>query len=810
MQCPRLSPLLCALLATSSLAVDRSWDGNGSTATWNHIGLGGNTNWNHPGFVGTPVLRDGDVLFFGGSARLANTNDLQDLSIGGLVFKPGAGSFTLGGNALTSTGDILNASGLAQRLTFAMLTVGADQLWDAGSGALEVQGFKLDRGSLRLQGAVLAGQLGATTVVGGSGAAALQAGEGGRVRSGTAYLGDQASGRVSLDMGARWEADGIFYVGTRVGGELALTRGGSVLSEGGNVGRFAGSIGTVSIDAASQWNARSGALNIGLEGQGSVTAAGLLFASGLTLGHAGGRGVLQVAGRGAGLAGDSTWAERAIVLVGGAGHGAFTLADGAEAYLGTVTVQAPNAGLDGRGSVWLVQGAGEVRASTVAIGAHGRLRVENSALALSTLSIGDAAPGVAPAGTATVQLVNGTVGAVGVSLGAGQSALLSVDAGSSLGFYGLTIGARGRLLLDGGSLTGSQLNVASGGQLDWRSGTVSLLTIELGPASPFGTEFVVPGSSVLQGQVSTTLGPGTQLNLGKPGATLRTPSLTLDGGSVAGPLSLDDALALSGYGAVHGRVSGGQSSRKIVVDGGSLSLGDAGLMDAVVLGTAVEVRAGRTLSLLSANAAQLGTLNTLGAGARLVSANGAVLAGGEVLEAGAGARVQGPFVNHGQVRAFGAGVLSFEGAVSGGGSFAGHVAFSGRFTPGAAGNSFGGGDVDFGVGSELRLNLDGSDPVALRDVGAMSLQGSLRLDFEPGFGELAAAGLILDLADFSSFSGSFSAAKVQVSGFDAGRLDFSRFTVDGTVAVTAVPEPGRFGLAALGLLVLLAYRRRLA
>lgn len=86
----------------------------------------------------------------------------------------------------------------------------------------------------------------------------------------------------------------------------------------------------------------------------------------------------------------------------------------------------------------------------------------------------------------------------------------------------------------------------------------------------------------------------------------------------------------------------------------------------------------------------------------------------------------------------------------------------------------------------------------LLDLGLLSFDGTLNLVFGTGF--VPIAGQQLALFDFDSFSGRLGAADITVTGFDRELLDFSRLAVDGTLTVTAVPEPGTWATLCAGLL----------
>lgn len=132
-----LSALLVAVQSVS--AATATWSG-ASASTWNNAG-----NWDV-----LPSI-SGDSLVFAGSANLANSNDFVT-GVAGITFASGAGSFTLGGNALTVAGGsaITNNSSSAQTISLALTNSGATTL-NAASGNLTLTGL-LGGGSLVVEG----------------------------------------------------------------------------------------------------------------------------------------------------------------------------------------------------------------------------------------------------------------------------------------------------------------------------------------------------------------------------------------------------------------------------------------------------------------------------------------------------------------------------------------------------------------------------------------------------------------------------------------------------------------------------------
>jgi autotransporter-associated beta strand protein len=92
-------PLCAAVLLASPpvFAATSTWTGGSSTGN----NFSDSANW------GGTALASGNSLLFAGSTRLTPNNDLTGLTIGGIYFDPAAGAFTLGGNAITNTGNIV-------------------------------------------------------------------------------------------------------------------------------------------------------------------------------------------------------------------------------------------------------------------------------------------------------------------------------------------------------------------------------------------------------------------------------------------------------------------------------------------------------------------------------------------------------------------------------------------------------------------------------------------------------------------------------------------------------------------------------
>ncbi len=138
---------LSLLLAGAAFAADRTWDGGGGDANWTSV-----TNWD--GNATAPVADDS--LFFGGTVRLTNTNDLgEGTAFAGLTFNSGAGAFVLSGNGITLGGNVANNDADAQTINLPML-LPATRILNASNGNLVVNGVLSGTGGLtKLGGSAL-------------------------------------------------------------------------------------------------------------------------------------------------------------------------------------------------------------------------------------------------------------------------------------------------------------------------------------------------------------------------------------------------------------------------------------------------------------------------------------------------------------------------------------------------------------------------------------------------------------------------------------------------------------------------------
>jgi T5SS/PEP-CTERM-associated repeat protein len=357
----------------------------------------------------------------------------------------------------------------------------------------------------------------------------------------------------------------------------------------------------------------------------------------------------------------------------------------------------------------------------------------------------------------------------------------------------------------GAALQAPTLNIGNGGTVRIEGGSLGVASLTLGAS----------GSSLLLAGGSANLG-----SLAMSGGTLETTAPGSAAPPAGAPVGTDIALrgaggaitnigGIQGFGTVAAPLYGGSSST-IRASGGTLALGDVAAADGYAFGGRLEVATGARALLQSASPVALSGATWLEAGATLASVNGLVQAAiapsGLWLVYDHDATIEGRFINDGMVGAYTfGGWLTITGLLSGhGGQF-----YYGRtrLTAGIAAEhgsgrlGFGGGDLSFAVGSVLNLAIAGTPDSGLYDqlmgIGQLSFQGSLHLDFEPGFD--VASGGHYALLDFGSATGSLAAGDIVVTGLDARRVDASHLLIDGSIDVAAVPEPATTALWASGL-----------
>lgn len=205
-------------LATGAGFQVDAWSGGGADGNWQTA-----ADWN-------TLPAGGHTLAFAATTRLSNTNNFPaNTSFAGVMFNAGAGAFTLGGNAITLTGDVTNNVTYPQTITLpVVLSSGAHNL-TANTGNLSMSGVISGSGSVAKTGSGTATLAVANTYSGGT-----------TVTAGTLALGNAnalSTGAVTLNGGT-----------LKVGGGFTLANsisvsGASVLDMAGNNTTFSGSLG---------------------------------------------------------------------------------------------------------------------------------------------------------------------------------------------------------------------------------------------------------------------------------------------------------------------------------------------------------------------------------------------------------------------------------------------------------------------------------------------------------------------------------------------------------------------------------------
>lgn len=437
------------------------------------------------------------------------------------------------------------------------------------------------------------------------------------------------------------------------------------------------------------------------------------------------------------------------------------------------------------------------------VGGQGRLEVDGRS-GWSASSIG---LGMSSDGTGELQVSGGAIvtARTSVDVGALGRGLLDLRSGGWLRAPTLNLGDLGVTRLAGGVLEVGGVTRAAGGVFDWTGGALRYTgNARLGEGLLDGIQ-TLDGGRTLSVAGTLSIGPG-QLLLTDGAQSLEAGMIALSGGRITGPVGLQ---GLRGFGSVHGKVTGGAGATIQAVDG-NLSLGNLGSATGFAFDGLLEVGQ-RMVALLSAGRAQLGHTTSLADGGQLATVHGANLAAGQRLLFTGQASVLGDFVNNGQVLGT-SGTLRFLNDVSGAGSFAGQVVFEAGYRPGnsPATVRFDGGDVHFGSASVLTMEIFGAMPGTqydqLLDIGTLDFQGRLSLVFGEGFVPLA--GSSFQLLGFQTLTGSLAPERIDVAGFERGRLDLTHLGQDGRISVTAVPEPASALMLSAGLALLGACARR--
>lgn len=837
-------------------AIELTWDGASGAPEWNALGfIRGEdgkrklaSNWS-----GVSVPANGDSLVFAGTNTLVNANtDAALTTIAGLDFAENAGAFTMGGTDLNLTGNLGNRSSARQTINFGLAVGGPNRVWDGGTGGIAINGAVNLRGNnLTLARNIAVDNTGVDTVIDGGGNNL-------RIEGGSSFatrdvsFGNTFANAVVVTGAGSLLRGASVHAGTTQGGNLSILDGAEA-----RIGRLELALSTLRVEgigshlevgtlAGGDTTTRSVSPTIDIAAgarvnAGSMTILGLPFRSAASL-HLDGAGTLleitdnfESGGAGAVEMRITKGAEArvgnaflssgvgldSIATVSGAGS-AWTV--GGKLLLGLIELDSP-----GRTVLTVEQGALLKSDSAEAVATRGELIVKGAGslwrnaseltlgghfFASDSLTIdagGRVETGTLRLGTGgRLDLLNGTLritGPDGLVLGTrGLDRPFTLDAGQALEVANaLDVSQGGQLTLSGGQVS-AQIFSLTGGAFTWTGGTLEITADEdfVVGARGLPQAFLVPQGGRLQVARNVVVGSGRWLLL--DGGELAARGIDVAGGTVSttGVLDLDVAGDVRGHGLVAGGISGG-AGRQIVAQGGTLTLGDANRADGFRFGGTLDTGSNQVI-LLSVGRALLGASTKIGPGGQLSAVNGATLAGGSELSFSGAATVFGDFTNNGVVqRAAGAdpaSALTFRNDVDGAGSFGGAVVFRAAYNPGnsPATIRFHGEDATFDPSSVLTIELLGAAPGSqydqLVDIGLLTFHGRLHLAFEGGYAP--AGGTTFDLLDFAAFAGSLAPDRIDVTGFDRTRLDFSRLATTGELTVAAVPEPETWALFALG------------
>ncbi len=128
------------LASVPSYAIDKIWTGQGVNVLWSTA-----DNWDN-----STLPDNGYSLFFDGDANVSQ-NDLLN-NVNGITFNNGASAFTLLGNAITLSGNVLNNDADNQTIQFDML-MNATRTFSASSGNITTEGILSGAGGLTKTGA---------------------------------------------------------------------------------------------------------------------------------------------------------------------------------------------------------------------------------------------------------------------------------------------------------------------------------------------------------------------------------------------------------------------------------------------------------------------------------------------------------------------------------------------------------------------------------------------------------------------------------------------------------------------------------
>ncbi len=557
--------LVWGLCVQPVAGLNKTWDGGGGDNNWQ---TGGNWDANTaPGAT--------DVLFFGGTTRLNNTNNFSaNTQFNGITFNSGAELFVLNGNAINLAGDIVNNDNSLQTINLALALTGSFQFNAASAGLTFGGGITSATAGTKTLTVTNANAVIISGIIGnGSGTMALsKTGTGGLTLSGNnTYSGGTTigAGTVTLSHANALGTGGL----TMNGGTLELLSGATHsqanLSGSGGTIRISGNNNTATLSVGSDNTSTTFGGNLAGTGNNNTdlmlvkTGTGTLTLSGTNNGSGGSgdvhlridSGALKVTG--ANSLGDGNLSLNGGVLglgvanftLGlGTGNGAFqfTGSGGFAAYTADRTVNIGNAGAT---MTWNSTANFLTTGNSLILGASD---ADRTVTFVNPLALNGAAR--------TIQVDNGsaTVDAIvsGILSGTGSSGLTKTGSGTlqltvANSYSGATTINAGTLQLAGGNNrlpTGTAVTLAdvAGATLDLNGQSQTIASLSGGGAS---------GGNVSLGSGTLTNGDATSTTYA--GVISGTGDLTKTG---AGTLKLNGANTYTGTTAVNQGTLGGTGS----------------------------------------------------------------------------------------------------------------------------------------------------------------------------------------------------------------------------------------------------------
>jgi fibronectin-binding autotransporter adhesin len=506
-----------------------------------------------------------------------------------------------------------------------------------------------------------------------------------------------------------WNVGGVLDVGRFGPGMLAVEGGGAVISTYGQIGLYAGAIGTVSVTGAgSSWTSNS-SIYVGHFGSGTLTIGngGVvdIDTSSIIGNQAGSIGTATVTGVG------STWTSGNYLTVGHSGSGTLTVAQGGtvtntESMIGFNSGSTGKVTVTGAGSSWTNSGY-------VAVGqdGSGALNIEAGG-AVSTTS-GYIAGGAGSTAAATVTgagstWTNSRDFAVGVS-GNGTLTVAASGAVSNFdGYIGYQANSTGTATVTGAGSTwtssgqlivgyhgSGNLTVSNGGAVGSVAGWIGDSSGSIGTAMVTGKDSTWSMSNNLavglNGRGSLTISDGATVSSATGYIGFGTHSIgavTLTGAGSTWTNSGNLYVGLSGVGALNiGAAAGASAAAAGVLDAATVTLGTGtlvfnhtdsnyGFAPQIVGAGAVEVHSGTTV--LTGDSSGFSGRTTVSGGTLLVgdAAGNGALGGAVTIAAGGTLGGSGTLT----------GAVSIDGTLSAGNS-PGTLTFDSNLTLGAGATS---------------------------------------------------------------------------------------------------------------------------